>query len=417
MRKKLLAYINAEGETGQSVAEQAMLLENHGIDGIILFNFSESGIEREEFFDTARAMIRAIDIPVTIGCRVSRFEDTKKAFYTGAGCVALRYSDIRGTSLLKESVERFGEEHIMIKADADGSDGFADDLAAGLVGPFGGTVLEASGNDDRLKALLELLPGNAAVICADGADIDGLLSCEKTEAAAAVFEDAADIMKIKRRLKAGGIDINTFESSISFAELKKNGDGLVPCIVQDYRNNEVLMLAYMDEEAFERTVETGIMTYHSRSRNELWVKGMTSGHFQYVRQLTADCDRDTILAKVEQIGNACHTGSRSCFFNELVSHEFVEKNAYRVLSTLYEVVADRKVNPREGSYTNYLFDKGIDKILKKCGEEATEMVIAAKNPNAEELKYEIADLLYHMTVLMVECNVDWDDVVAELLNR
>jgi len=173
----------------------------------------------------------------------------------------------------------------------------------------------------------------------------------------------------------------------------------------------------MNEEAFNKTVETGVMTYFSRSRQELWIKGGTSGHFQYVKELIADCDNDTLLAKVEQIGAACHTGNRSCFFNEMLKHEYDEKNAYAVLKGLYDVVVDRKKNPKEGSYTNYLFDKGIDKILKKCGEESTEIVIAAKNPNAEELKYEIADYLYHLTVLMVECNVDWEDIVEELSKR
>ena len=130
-----------------------------------------------------------------------------------------------------------------------------------------------------------------------------------------------------------------------------------------------------------------------------------------------DCDNDTILAKVRQIGAACHTGNRSCFFTELASRDYVDTNPLTVLTEDYDVIRGRKEHPKEGSYTNYLFDKGIDKILKKCGEEATEMVIAAKNPDAEELKYEIADLLYHTMVLMVECGLDWNDVMKELVNR
>ena len=224
-------------------------------------------------------------------------------------------------------------------------------------------------------------------------------------------------MKVKIRLKENVIDVNAFDSKLSYADLKLNSDGMVPVVVQDYKNNQVLMVAYMNEEAFNLTIETGIMTYFSRSRQELWIKGATSGHTQYVKELIADCDQDTILAKVNQVGAACHTGSRSCFFNEMLKHEYEEKNDYEILSNLYSVVEDRKKNPKEGSYTNYLFDKGIDKILKKCGEESAEMIIAAKNPNAEELKYEIADLLYHMTVLMVECGVDWNDVMQELANR
>ena len=136
-----------------------------------------------------------------------------------------------------------------------------------------------------------------------------------------------------------------------------------------------------------------------------------------MKSLTADCDMDTILAKVKQIGAACHTGSHSCFFNEIAAKEYHEKNPQKVLDKVYEVIADRKEHPKEGSYTNYLFDKGLDKILKKCGEEATEIVIAAKNPNEKEIVYEMSDYLYHMMVLMVEKGVSWNDITDELARR
>lgn len=188
-------------------------------------------------------------------------------------------------------------------------------------------------------------------------------------------------------------------------------------VVQDYKTDEVLMVAYMNEEAYNTTLKTGKMTYYSRSRDELWVKGETSGHFQYVKSLTADCDKDTILAKVSQIGAACHTGSRSCFFHEIMAKEYEETNPLKVFEQVFDVIKDRKIHPKEGSYTNYLFDKGIDKILKKLGEEATEIVIAAKNPNANEIKYEISDFLYHMMVLMAEKNITWEEITAELAQR
>ena len=177
------------------------------------------------------------------------------------------------------------------------------------------------------------------------------------------------------------------------------------------------MMAYMNEEAYRKTIETGRMTYFSRSRQKLWVKGETSGHYQYVRELRIDCDKDTLLARVKQIGAACHTGNHSCFFTDLVHHEYDNINPLTVLEEVYAVIMDRKEHPKEGSYTNYLFDKGIDKILKKCGEEATEIVIAAKNPDAEELKYEISDFLYHMMVLMVQKGITWEDIVGELAHR
>ena len=173
----------------------------------------------------------------------------------------------------------------------------------------------------------------------------------------------------------------------------------------------------MNEESYNRTLKTGRMTYYSRSRDELWIKGETSGHYQYVKSLTADCDMDTILAKVSQIGAACHTGSYSCFFNRIMAKEYETHNPLKVFEDVMAVILDRKEHPKEGSYTNYLFDKGIDKILKKLGEEATEIVIAAKNPNPNEIKYEISDFLYHMMVLMAEKGVTWDEIMTELANR
>ena len=226
-----------------------------------------------------------------------------------------------------------------------------------------------------------------------------------------------DIMKLKTELSQKGIKMDNFDPAISWENLKKNSDGLIPVIVQDYTTNDVLMCAYMNEEAFHATINCGKMTYYSRSRQELWMKGETSGHIQYVKELTADCDFDTILAKVSQVGVACHTGNPSCFFNEIVKKEYIEKNPLKVFETVYNIIEDRKNNPKEGSYTNYLFDKGIDKILKKVGEECTEIVIAAKNPDPEEIKYEISDFLYHVMVLMVEKGVTWEEITQELAQR
>ena len=233
----------------------------------------------------------------------------------------------------------------------------------------------------------------------------------------AINQNAKELLAIKALCQNNGIAVNTFEPEIRWEEFKLNSDGHVTVVVQDYKTDEVLMVAYMNEEAYNMTLKTGKMTYYSRSRQELWVKGETSGHFQYVKSLMADCDKDTILAKVSQIGAACHTGAHSCFFNEIMTKEYEETNPLRVFEQVFDVIKDRKIHPKEGSYTNYLFDKGIDKILKKLGEEATEIVIAAKNPNANEVKYEISDFLYHMMVLMAEKNVTWEEITTELAQR
>lgn len=219
------------------------------------------------------------------------------------------------------------------------------------------------------------------------------------------------------RVLVGDMPVQDVSSSVTWADCSPDERGLVPCIVQEETTGEVLMLAYMNKEAFYLTLQTGRMTYWSRSRQEIWVKGLTSGHFQFIRSLSLDCDGDALLAKVRQLGAACHTGNHSCFYRDLYRLGHPAADPQKVLQDVYAVIADRKTHPREGSYTNYLFDKGIDKILKKVGEEAAETIIAAKNPDRTESIYEIADLLYHLMVLMCEKELTWDDIAGELADR
>ncbi|MDK2902118.1 MAG: phosphoribosyl-AMP cyclohydrolase / phosphoribosyl-ATP pyrophosphohydrolase [Clostridiales bacterium] len=199
------------------------------------------------------------------------------------------------------------------------------------------------------------------------------------------------------------------------SKLKFDDKGLIPAIIQDYTNGQVLMLAYMNEQSLRKTMETGQTYFYSRSRDELWHKGETSGHFQNVKGMSYDCDADALLIKVEQMGAACHTGHRSCFFNTVIEQPDVGKED--VLAELYDVIVDRKNNPKEGSYTDYLFKKGIDKILKKVGEESAEVIIAAKNGVYDEVRWEVADLFYHVLVLLVQQGMTLDDIYAELKGR
>lgn len=196
-------------------------------------------------------------------------------------------------------------------------------------------------------------------------------------------------------------------------ELKYNSDGLIPAIVQDHYSKKVLMLAYMNAESLEITIKEGKTCFWSRSRKCLWRKGETSGNTQQVVSIRTDCDKDTLLIDVIKNGPACHTGSETCFFEDVVAPE-TEEFSYE---GLYEMLVGRKVNKKEGSYTTYLFEKGIDKILKKVGEECTEVIIGAKGGDKAETVYEIADLLYHITVLMIEMGISLDEVTAELAKR
>jgi phosphoribosyl-ATP pyrophosphohydrolase/phosphoribosyl-AMP cyclohydrolase len=201
-------------------------------------------------------------------------------------------------------------------------------------------------------------------------------------------------------------------------EIRFNDDGLVPAIVQDARTRRVLMLAYMNRESLKRTLESGETWFWSRSRDSLWHKGETSGHTQAVKQIMFDCDADTLLVLVRPNGPSCHTGAESCFFNNLGDQQTRMDADFAVtLSSLYELVAARKRERPEGSYTTYLFDQGLDKILKKVGEEATETIVAAKNGDPESLIKETADLLYHLVVLLVERGVTLEAIGDELSAR
>ena len=196
--------------------------------------------------------------------------------------------------------------------------------------------------------------------------------------------------------------------------VKFDEKGLVPCVVQDYYSKQVLMLAYMNEESLKLTVEKGVTCFYSRSRGKLWVKGETSGNYQHVVELRVDCDGDSLVAEVIKDGPACHTGNESCFYRTLFTGENMKPFS---VEGLYELIKGRKLNPKEGSYTTYLFDRGIDKILKKVGEESTEVIIEGKAGNREAAVYELADLYYHAMVMMVEMGIEPKDVFAELAAR
>lgn len=201
---------------------------------------------------------------------------------------------------------------------------------------------------------------------------------------------------------------------LNIDELKFDEKGLIPAIVVDAKTKKVLTLAYMNRESLEISLEKELTCFWSRSRNELWLKGETSGNYQHVVSITADCDNDALVVLVEPDGPACHTGSYSCFTKPVFQSEERSEFSYE---GLMELIRGRKTNPQDGSYTTYLFNKGLDKILKKVGEESTEVIIAAKAEDKKETVYEIADLAYHIMVLMIETGISLDDIRDELASR
>lgn len=201
---------------------------------------------------------------------------------------------------------------------------------------------------------------------------------------------------------------------VDIEKLKFDEKGLIPVVVQDYYTKKVLTLAYMNKESLKISMEKNLTCFFSRSRGKLWLKGETSGNYQHIVSITADCDGDALVVEVKKDGPACHTGSDSCFTSEVYANENEKSFSFDML---YELLEGRKTNKKEGSYTTYLFEKGLDKILKKVGEECTEVIVAAKGGSKEETVFEIADLAYHVMVLMVQYGIKIDDIVDELAKR
>ena len=204
---------------------------------------------------------------------------------------------------------------------------------------------------------------------------------------------------------------------MDLSTIKYNDAGLVPAIVQDYNTRQVLMMAWMNEDALKQSIATKKATFYSRSRQQLWVKGETSGNFQTIISVDYDCDGDTLLLQVIPAGPACHTGNTSCFYRNMMTDETNALGNIDILPKLFALIADRKNNPVEGSYTNYLFREGVDKIGKKIGEESAETIIAAKNNDPDELIYESSDLIYHLFVMLNNQGVDLTSIFKELTKR
>ena len=382
--------------------ELATFYNNRGADELLVFDLSSSDSEHDANIGTMIKIQDAVDIQMIVGGNVKRLEDVKKYIYTGAKKAILDMSKDTNVEIVKEASERFGSDKIAVMLNKDYDFSKIKQLKYDGVS----LIIADSCANECIGLGIKVLAFNCNFTFNDMVEFgkqDKVYGISDNS-----FAGDFDFLNFKAQLKEEGVNTIVFESAMSFDQFKKNSDGMIPVVVQDYKTDKVLMVAYM---------KTGKMTYFSRSRNEIWVKGVTSGHFQYVKELSMDCDLDTMLAKVYQVGVPCHTGADTCFFNTLVKKEYDESNPMRVFEDVYNVILDRKKNPKEGSYTNYLFDKGIDKILKKVGEEATEIVIAAKNPDPQEVKYEISDFLYHVMVLMAEKGVSWKEITKELSRR
>ena len=388
---------------------------DRGADEIIIFDISEGDDEHEEAISIIKKINKAVSIPTIAGGNIKGIEDIQKLLYSGATRAILNFSKERSFELIKEASDRFGKESIAVSL----NDFDALFKQKHLIEEYSTEIIFMHRLD--LNSVTSLTEYRCIVITdtMDQEEILKILKSDGVKGVSGLYISQKDMgfNDFKELCIDNGIGMNTFEVSIDFSDLKSDSEGLVPVVVQDYKTNEVLMLEYMDEEAFEHTVKTGKMSFYDRNKKCLWVKGESSGNFQYVKSISADCDLDTLLAKVSSVGAACYTGNRTCFFNKVAGADVDSNNPLQVFKTVYNIILDRKENPKEGSYTNYLFDNGLDKILKTIGEESTEIILAAKNNNSEDIKNEISDFIYHVMVLMVEKGLSWDEITEELIDR
>lgn len=412
---KVVKWVNDKTVLCEDAVKLARYYSDHGADELLVFDLSDSDEDHDNSIDLMRKINRNISIPMVAGGNIKRLEDVKKILYAGAKRAMLNFSKPGSVAEVEEAAKRFGKEKIAVSL----NDFDALFKHQQIIEDFTSEIIFMHRLDLNSVMNVTDIPCVILTDTEEKPELFKILKCPGVKGLSGKYisQSNMDFVTFKEECKQEGIKMTSFESIMDFSQFKLNEQGLLPVIVQHYKTKDVLMLAYMNEEAFDKTIKTGKMTYYSRSRNALWVKGETSGYFQYVKSLTIDCDKDTLLAKVDQIGAACHTGNPTCFFQPLAGTDDEKANPQRIFEHVYHTIVDRKQNPKEGSYTNYLFEKGIDKILKKVGEEATETVIAAKNPNLEELKYEVADLLYHLMVLMVERGLSWEDITQELSDR
>lgn len=412
--------------------------ENDGADYLVFYDIGATVDNKDIFYEKIGEILKAVNIPLVVGGGIKTLSDCDKLYELGVRYFSINSAAVKNPNLLKEVSDKYGSDSLILSVDVKRiGDAYHVFLGAGKydtgldakewiekAADLGtGTIVINSIDTDGTKegydtqmlaALTENMNCNIVASGGAGKTEDFFEVFQKNPKitgalAASIFHyNLVSIKDIKKELKTI-MEINT-------NNLKYDEKGLIPAIVVDANNNDVLMLAYMNKESLALSIEKKLTHFYSRSRQSLWLKGETSGNYQHIVKIVADCDKDTLLIYVDKDGPACHTGAESCFFNAI--YENLDKNDEGFsLDNLYNLILDRKENPGEKSYTSYLFREGIDKILKKIGEESTEVVIAAKGDNKKETIYEIADLLYHSLVLMADMDIKIADILNELKGR
>lgn len=412
--------------------ELAKFYNQAGADELVFLDISKTQDGHELMLDVIKETVQAISIPLTVGGGIQTLEDIDAILNAGASKISIGTAAIKDPNFVSAATEKYGSNKIVAAIDIQ----YDEELADFYVYSHGGTkrtewkafdwLLECKKlgvgellitNKDRdgvqngfdiefLKKASQMV--DIPIVASGGAGTIGdfIELFEETSVtaglAASIFHNGTvQIADLKAKLKEAAIPLVP-EQKPDFAK----GNGLVSVILQDYNTKQVLMNGFMNQEAYQLTIQENIVWFYSRTKNRLWKKGETSKHYQYVERISLDCDKDALLIEVTPAGPTCHLGRQSCFEQEFFN-----------LETLFQTVQDKVAHPKEGSYTKYLVEEGIDKILKKCGEEMTETIIAAKNQDTNVLVDEASDLLYHLFVLLAHQGVSLEDVKNQLAKR
>lgn len=424
-RKRLMATIylkngvamksrDCQEPLGQA-EEIARIYNDSGIDKILLWDLSETKEEHNNTLKVIREINRVLEISSYAYGWTSSIRDIREYLFSGCRRVILCSSDPELPNMIEECQKRYRSDRlslalddvdILFKKRAEIEEYYHD------VYVFKPEILESVVN-------MTELPFYAVVDSMDVKDYMEILELPTCLGIGGPLlnDRHTDIMTLKHSLFSKGISVILNDSNMDWSEFKLDADGLIAVVAQDYATKEVLNYGYMNEEAFLATMEKGKMHYYDKQTHSVTMHGAGTEQFQYLKSLSVDCHKQAILAKVSQIGVACHTGNYSCFYTEIMKKDYTEKNTVKVLENIYNVIENRKKYPREGSFTNFLFDKGINEIARKIQSESTELILSAKDQDAEALRTELSDLIYFMMVLMSENNITWDDVINEMAQR
>lgn len=402
---KAVKWFHDREIVAENVVELAQYYSNQGADELLVFDLSDSDEEHTESIELIQRINRVIPIPMIAGGNIKRLEDVKRILYTGVKRVMLNFSKPDMFALAQEAANRFGKEKIAVSL----NDFDALFKQQQLIEQYSSELIFMHRLDLNSVMNLTNIPCIIVTDTVREEELFNILRCSGVKGLSGRFvsDVEMDFSAFKDKCAERDIKITSFESLMDFSEFHADANGIISVITQNYKTGEILSVRKMDREAFETTVKTGKMTYYCADTDS-----MESKQYQYVKSMTVNETRDTLLAKID-----FREKTETHFAQSLIGSDESEKNPLQIFEYVYQTILNRKQNPKEDSYTTYLFEKGIDKILKKIGEEATEIVIAAKNPSKDELKSEFVDFLYHAMVLMVERDVTWDELTEEMAKR